>query len=313
MPRREGEGHLDERWLLIDIAHQGEVRLACVTPARPEIDKLYTFETASLPTFTDALLRFERESGQTLHGMNAIVAIAGAAVGDAIPVVRTRWNISRNGITLMLGRPVTILNDTAAKAWATIRRMPACQAVRGVGLPDFSGRSRHLFISMADGIGTAIIDVHDGHVTVLEAEAGHSDFAPQNDLEFALCKAIAPLGGPVTYEQVLIGGEGTAGAAAVLAKLSPAQQAELRGNILGRLASNLILASGAWSGVMLDGRSLPTFDPATRRAFDAGFVARKSFRRLINAAPCWRIEQQREAVLAGAATLMLQRTRPQGT
>lgn len=302
---------MDERWLLIDIAHQGEVRMACVTSDRPEIDKLYTFPTATLPTFTDALLRFERESGETLQGLNAIVAIAGAAVGDAIPVVRTRWNISRNGITLMLGRPVTILNDTAAKAWATIRRMPACQPVRGLGMPDLSVRSRHLFISMADGIGTAVIDVHDdGRATVLEAEAGHCDFTPQSEFELKLCKAIAPLGGTVTYEQVLIGGEGTAGAAAVLNTISAAEQAELRANILGRMASNLILATGAWSGVMLDGNSLPSFDPANRRAFDAGFTARKSFRRLITAAPCWRIEQ-REAVLTGAAALMLQRTRPQ--
>ena len=89
------------------------------------------------------------------------------------------------------------------------------------------------------------------------------------------------------------------------------ERAALRANILGRLAANLVLATGAWQGVMMHGRRLPDFGADTREAFDAGFSRQTSFRRLIGAARCWRVEQ-REPVLAGAAALLMQRHRHRG-
>ena len=299
---------MEERWLLIDVAHQGEVRLACATPSNPAIANIYKFETGNFLTFTDALMCFERESGQRLSGMNTVIAIAGAAVGDSIPIIRTRWNISRGGLASMMGRPVTILNEVAAQAWATLSSMPIATPVRGTGAPNLQVRSRHLFIAMDDGIGTAMIDVdEDGRATVIEAEGGHCDFAPQNERELAMCRALSPLGDPVTFEQVLL-----------LPKDSPAWRAlgdpgdrereEWRAEILGRLAANLMFSTGAWAGVMMRGGTLPVFHPGARKAFDTGFSSRRSFRRLIGAARCSRVELT-EPVLAGAAALMMQRHR----
>lgn len=282
--------------------------MAHVTPGNPTIDNIHRFDTANFLTFTDALMCFERESGHRLAGLNMVIAIAGAAVGDSIPVIRTRWNISRGGLASMLGRPVTILNEVAAQAWATLANMPIATPVRGTGAPDLKVRSRHLFIAMEDGIGTAMIDVdEDRRATVIEAEGGHCDFAPQNERELALCRALSPLGDPVTFEQVLLLA-GDDPAWRTLGEISEREREEWRAQVLGRLAANLMFSTGAWGGVMMRGGSLPVFTPGARKAFDTGFSTRRSFRRLTGAARCWRVEQT-EPVLAGAAALMMQRHR----
>lgn len=299
---------MNAQWLLMDVSHVGEIRLASVSPDRAIVDHVTRFPSDSLPTFTDALLRFERESQQHLYGMTAVVAIAGAAIGDSIPIVRTRWNISRSGLQSMTGQPPIVLNEVAAQAWATVGTMPMLEPIRGSGAPDLRVRGRNLFVAVNDGVGTAIIDVDDaGHVTVLETEGGHADFAPHNDTELALARALSPIGGAATWEQVLLVRRDGA-AARVLAGLSDPQLAELRASLLGRFTAITMLMTGAWSGVMMTGSAIPRFDAGGRRAFDAGLSERRAFQRLFNAARCWRVEQ-REPVLSGAATLMVQRHR----
>jgi glucokinase len=299
---------LNERWLLIDVANRGEVRMAAALPGQRTLGDIHRFDTEALPTFTDALLLYERRSGQRLHGVNAIIAVAGAAVGDSIPIARTRWNISRSGLSLMLGRPVTILNEVAAQAWATVSAMPLARPIRGIGGPDLQQRGRYLFVTLGDGLGTAIIDIDDhGNATVLDSEGGHTDFVPRTERGQALCRALSPHGVPVTYEQVL-----TLPAADGIWRTHglgvEADREAFRARAFGRWAANQVFSTGAWQGVLACGRLLPSFDGAIRAAFENGFTERASFRRLIANARCWRIEQ-REPVLAGAAALMAQRHR----
>lgn len=298
---------MEDRWLLIDVAHKGEVRIASAMPNRP-MGRVHSFNTAALPTFTDALMQFERQSGERLFGLHAVIAMAGPAVGDAIPITRTRWNISRSGLASMLGHPVTILNEVAAHAWAMTSTVPATSAIRGLGKPDLRERGRYLFVTLEDGVGTAIIDIDEaGQITVLDAEGGHSDFAPMTPGEEALCRALAPLGGPVSYEQMLII-DSAGPASRILSAMPERERDTMRARILGRLTVNQIISTGAWSGAMLCGRSLPAFTAANRDAFDESFSSRKALRRLVTGVRCWRVEE-REAVLTGAAAMMAQRHR----
>lgn len=299
---------MEARWLLMDVSHQGEVRLTSISPECPVIEHVTRFANDTLPTFTDALLRFERDTGQQLHGMTAIVAIPGVATGDFVPILRTRWNISRSGLASMLGRPVIIINEVATQAWATVGGMRVVDFVRGAGEPDLRAKGRHLFITMTDGVGTAMIDVDDtGRVTVLEAEGGHADFAPQNEAELALAKSLAPTTGSATWEQMLMIRH-RATLPRSLAALSDAELSQMRASLLGRFVANMVLATCSWNGAIMTGSALPRFDASTRRAFDTGLTSRPSFPRLFNATRCWRVEQ-REAVLAGAAAFMMQRHR----
>ena len=92
-------------WLLIEASSEGVLRFATATPSsRPRISSIHEVEIAGVPTFTDALQRFEREKGVPLRGLQCAMAIAGAGSGEAISLVRSRWTISRAGLTAEIGR-----------------------------------------------------------------------------------------------------------------------------------------------------------------------------------------------------------------
>src|SRR5205085_6619357 len=93
-------------WLLIEGSKEGVLRFAAVAPsARPRVEQVLEIPIAALPTFTDALQQFERESGISLHGLDCAIAMAGAASGEMLSMVRSRWTITRNGLAAVFGRP----------------------------------------------------------------------------------------------------------------------------------------------------------------------------------------------------------------
>ena len=83
-------------WLLIEASIEGVLRFATVMPSsRPRVSAIHEIAIAGVPTFTDALQQFEREKGVPLRGLQCAMAIAGAASGETISLVRSRWTISR--------------------------------------------------------------------------------------------------------------------------------------------------------------------------------------------------------------------------
>ena len=62
-------------WLLIEASSEGVLRFATAMPsARPRIADIHEVEIAGVPTFTDALQRFERERGSPLRGRQCAMA-----------------------------------------------------------------------------------------------------------------------------------------------------------------------------------------------------------------------------------------------
>ena len=58
-------------WLVIEASSEGVLRFATAMPsARPRIADVHQVEIAGVPTFNDALPRFERERGIPLRGLN---------------------------------------------------------------------------------------------------------------------------------------------------------------------------------------------------------------------------------------------------
>src|SRR5215212_2296329 len=87
------------QWLLIEASREGVLRFASAIPSdRPRLTDIREIEVAGLPTFTDALQRYERETGVQLSGRQCAMAIAGAASGETMSLVRSRWTISRAGL-----------------------------------------------------------------------------------------------------------------------------------------------------------------------------------------------------------------------
>ena len=290
----------DRAWLLIDCAHQGEVRIARALPsAKPTIGNVYRFDS-SIPTFTDVLMRFEKESGYRLSDLKPIVAIAGIPGLEAMNVERSRWVISRSGIGSLFGTPAVILNEVAAQAWALRTSMQGVTPICGTSLPDLTRRGRYLFLTYEEGVGTAIIDIDDqGHCTVLDAEGGQIDFAPIGEREFALCQSCMSRNmQAASWEQILMTRRTAADAGSRDNNL-------LFAKLLGRFVSNLIYTTGAWNGAFITGHLIPRVEEMSAN-FVSGLSYQRPYHRQLAAATCWRVSQT-EAVLKGSAALLAYR------
>lgn len=297
-------------WVLIDASRQGEIRFAAASSATvPEVGAIHRYDATTIPTFTDALLRFERDSGVRLLGSSSVLAVAGATATDTIPISRSRWTISRSGLTSLFGRPAIIINDVAAQAWAALDSRSGLRPLRGSGKPDFSVPGRHVLLTIDRGVGAALIDIAgNGDTRILECEAGHAGFAPLDDESDRLLHALRRAPGATSWERVLTLAPGDPVWNTALPALPTAGRTEMQARLAGAFAGDMVLASGAWRGVMLSGSLVPAnADARWRAAFEAGFLARNAFRRLMTAAPCWRIDQQ-DSVLVGAAMLVARQT-----
>ncbi|MFL6929272.1 MAG: glucokinase [Xanthobacteraceae bacterium] len=291
-------------WLLVEASREGVLRFATAAPsARPRISDIHEVLVAGVPTFTDALQRFEREKSIPLRGLQCAMAIAGAASGEAISLVRSRWTISRAGLHAVFGTDPVILNDVAARAWATRSGTANVDQLRGVGAPNFTRPGRYAMVMVEEGVGAAIIDVdRESGVRVLETEAGHMDFSPTNEREGRLASAIREtVSGAVSWEMVLMLDRNDPIWGRACPDVLEAERPRLQAALLSRFAINLMHSFGAWQGVMLTGtRAGRMLEAGQRVYFDSSFTARRNFGRLIGAAPAWRVDQH-EAVLTGVA------------
>ena len=295
-------------WLLIEASSEGVLRFATAIPAtRPRVSTIHEVEIEGVPTFTDALQRFERERGVPLSGLQCAMAIAGAASGETISLVRSRWTISRAGLQAVFGTQPVILNDVAARAWATRSGTANVQQLRGVGAPSFSRPGRYGMIMVEEGVGAAIVDVdRDSGVRVLETEAGHMDFAPANEREARLAEALRGARAVVSWEMMLMLDRHDPVWNQACPDLLETERPRLLAGLLGRFAINLMHSFGAWQGMMLTGsRAGRMLESGNRVYFESPFSTRRNFSRLVISAPMWRIDQH-EAVLTGAAERLAQ-------
>jgi glucokinase len=299
-------------WLLIEASKEGVLRFAATRPSpRPRLTDILDVQVAGLPTFTDALQKFERERGIPLSGLQCAMAIAGAASGETISLVRSRWTISRAGLLAIFGTPAVILNDVAARAWATRSGTANIETLRGAGLPSMTRPGRYGMIMVEEGLGAAIVDVdRDFGVRVLETESGHMDFPPANEREERLAKAVRGAGSVVTWEMVLMLDRHDPVWNSACPDMLEAERPRLQAALLGRFAINLMHSFGAWQGVMITGsRAGRMLEAGNRVYFDSAFATRRNFSRLIIGAPCWRVDQH-EAVLTGAAERLAHSLQP---
>jgi glucokinase len=239
------------------------------------------------------------------------MAIAGAASGEAISLVRSRWTISRAGLQAVFGTSPVILNDVAARAWATRSGTANIELLRGAGTPSFSRPGRYGMLMVEEGVGAAVVDIdRDAGIRVLETEAGHMDFAPTNEREERLAKAVRGAAAVVSWEKMLMLDRHDPIWGQACPDLLEPERPRLLATLLGRFAVNLMHSFGAWQGVMITGtRAGRMLESGHRAYFDSAFATRRNFSRLLVGAPAWRVDQH-EAVLTGAAERLAQDLAP---
>jgi glucokinase len=290
-------------WLLIEASREGVLRFAMLPPSpRPRIGEIHEVEVAGLPTFTDALQKFEREKNVPLSGLQCAMAIAGAASGETISLVRSRWTISRAGLQAIFGTQPVIINDVAARAWATRSGTANMDLLRGSGTPSFTRPGRYAMLMVEEGVNASIVDIdREAGVRVLETECGHMDFAPTSDKEERVARAVRGTAAIVSWEKMLMIDRFDPAWAKACPEMLEAERPRFLAALLGRFAVNLMHSYGAWQGVMITGtRAGRMLESANRVYFDSSFTTRRTFSRLVIGAPAWRVDQH-EAVLTGAA------------
>ena len=297
---------MTERWLLMDASCRGLLRLGFAADGHlPAAEHIRVYRADTMPTFTDVLIRFEQDSGTSLVGVLGALAVGGAVTGDVIPIARSRWTLSRSGLASMFGRPVIVVNDVAARAWATLQGVRTRDRLHGGTDPALTAAGRTALLPLDDGVGAAIVNVDShGKTTVIESEAGHMDFTPTAPDEEQLCRSLQKAGEATSWEQMLM--------AVFEGDARDRTDLTLAGRLAGRFAGNAALAFGAWQGVMLTGPHIRALArPAARTAFAQAFGMRGSFRRQLSAAPCSTIDQH-EPVLSGLAAMLAQGRHPDG-
>jgi len=264
------------RWVLADASTSGVVRFGSAAPGSSHMESIISLSGDAHPTFTDALLTYERESGVNLRGAECVLAIPAPPAGDAIPVSRSRWTISRSGLNAMFGRQVTVINDVAATAWSLLGGGTP-QKLEHFGGPaiDFTRPGRWAVILIDDGVNAAALDIaEDGLCHVTDGEAGHAGFSPSDDTEIDLMRRLRQRSLHVSWELALNAGWAE--------QHAPAAERDAWAAAAGAFVGDCVLQLGAWSGVILTGRHTQTLrDPRRQALFTRRLEEKSRYARFI--------------------------------
>ena len=162
--------------------------------------KLRTSEHAS---FQAAWEEFGRRIGESLPS-DVAIAFAGPVGGEVLQLTNGPWAIHPASIKARFDR-VTILNDFGAIAHSvTALDNEHFQSICGPDRP-LPGEGVITIVGPGTGLGTAILLRRGPHHHVIEAEAGHADFAPLDEIEDRIVAELRSRFGRVFVERVVSG------------------------------------------------------------------------------------------------------------
>lgn len=279
------------------------------------------FHTADHATFTGALVTYLREVEAEGEILPSALAIAGAVRGDTVNITGSRWFVSLAGVEAVLRVRPHALNECAATALALPTLSPDCfAALPGPPLRPLRPGGAFLVVAPGTGLGvSALVTVGDRLVPV-QSEAAHMRFAPATPDETRLVADLAKRGDAISNEAVL----SARGLLAAYALFSGAgrmpRPEDVTGSIardpaaaaavalvvgaLGAVVGDLVLAYGAWDGVILAGpiaRALRR--PLAAPAFRARMEAKPAFRRELSQVPVAIVETDDLELVGAAAAL----------
>lgn len=263
-------------------------------------------------------------------------AVAGPVEGRCSRPTNLDWEIDAGLIEHVLDfRAVGLLNDLEAVAWGIASLGPGDLMEIHPGEPDEPAVGNACVIAAGTGLGEAGLYWDGTHHHPFATEGGHTDFAPQDEREFALLGHLQQQFGRVSWERVVsgmgianlygfllswhqaatpdwlaaeiaTGDPASAVAAAAAAGRCPicSETMELFFYLYGREAGNMGLKQLALGGVYLSGGIAPKNLEALRTSrFLEGFFAKGRMEPLMRRMPV-RVILRDETPLLGAARFM---------
>lgn len=202
------------------------------------------------------------------------------------------WTLDSRTLGESLGiARVTLINDFAAVGHGVVALCEDDLLTLQDGEPQ--AQSPRAVLGAGTGLGQALLVRCGNHYDVLPTEGGHTDFAPQSDMQQALLRALQLDYGHVSYERLLsgaglayiyrhlrqrggdmpdAGGDAAAISAAALAGTDPlaVQALDEFITIYGAQAGNLALTCLPFGGLYVAGGIAPKI---LARLRDGGFLA----------------------------------------
>ena len=261
----------------------------------------------------------------------ACFGIAGPVLNGRVETSNLPWVIERDRLARQIELPDTLLiNDLEASAWG----------IGGLGQTDLVSLNRgseqasgnQAVIAPGTGLGEAGLYWDGRRHHIFAAEGGHTDFAPQGELQIELLRFLAARYEHVSYERILSGpglvnvyeflcvtqrGKGQANFDQQLQQDEPAaaisraaldgtnplaeQALDLWLSIYGAEAGNLALKVMATGGIFLAGGISPKILPKlTGPAFMQSFLAKGRLRALVEAVPVQVVTNDKAGLLGAA-------------
>lgn len=190
-------------------------------PGGPTIERNYA--GADFSEFAGVLARFLadcRSAAGEIRIERACLGVAGPVAGARVRMTNLAWNIEADAVSVRLGGArVVLLNDFEAAAHGIDALAPEDLLTMQKGAPRPEGAQ--VVIGAGTGLGVAYrIWTGDRH-QILAGEGGHTGFAPADEQQSALLRALLPKFGRVSAEHV-VSGAGLARIHAFLGQMSGA-------------------------------------------------------------------------------------------
>ena len=264
--------------------------------------------------FADLVRTFHGEAHASVAG--ACLGVAGPVEGRRVAVTNFPWEIDADSLEAILGAPVALTNDFVAAAHGIDLLRPEDIATLQAGEPE--PRAPQVVIGAGTGLGVAYRVWQGDRYAVIGGEGGHAGFAPADERQAGLWRALHAEFGRVGVEQIVSGpglarvhdflraGRGTALAPEEIASSAdPVARAalDLFLECFGATAGDHALAVLARGGVFLAGGIAPRVLPRLRSGpFLAAFGAKGTHARLMALFPVRVVVNERLGLL-GAAKL----------
>jgi glucokinase len=273
----------------------------------------------------EIVTQFLKDSGTRPQA--ACFGIAGPVRNGRVETSNLPWVIEQSRLAKQIQLPETLLiNDLEANAWGIGALSQQDLVALNRGSAEANGNQA--VIAPGTGLGEAGLYWDGNKHQVFASEGGHSDFAPQGDLQIELLRFLEKRFQHVSYERILSGpglvnvyefwcekehktpastsnGDDRAAAisrAALDGNDPVAERAlDLWISIYGAEAGNLALKVMATGGVFLGGGISPKILPKLKdRTLIDGFVAKGRLRPLLEAIPVHVITNDKAALLGAA-------------
>ncbi|MGM0482187.1 MAG: glucokinase [Pseudomonadota bacterium] len=168
------------------------------------LDRIQVFPCADYLNLTDAMIAYREQ--QQVELVHVAIAIACPAENDAIQMTNHHWQFSVRGTRDALKlQTFIVLNDFAASAMSLVTLQDK-ELTRVGGGPVIESAPR-VVLGAGTGLGVGhLVQLPNGDVMPLPGEGGHADWAPINDVEWAIHESLARrFDGRVSAERVLSG------------------------------------------------------------------------------------------------------------